>query len=170
MLMSCAWSAAQWYFFSRVPTRKGLLDNAAIARLLANADCQSFSAVETETLHTDYDFEEYKVVSQHIQVKYLKSTELVINNASMPAADPGTKYNLGWHRDVIQVPEDEVREELCSAQRHHNSCQINLPLYAENCLQVVPGSHRRPNTAEEDAAFAGAGHYASCDAQMPGRC
>ncbi|NRA38055.1 MAG: sugar phosphate isomerase/epimerase [Planctomycetes bacterium] len=57
----------EWYFFSCVPTGKGLVDNAAIAQLLADVHYQGFLAVETDTLHTDYAFEEYKVVSQSIQ-------------------------------------------------------------------------------------------------------
>ena len=33
---------------------------------------------------------------------------------------------------------------------------------------MVPGSHQRPNTPAEDAAFAGSKHYAPVDAAMPG--
>ena len=61
----------------------------------------------------------------------------------MLAANKGTHYNLGWHRDVIQIPEAEIRDELFSEERHHNSCQINLPLYNEDFLQVVPANHNR---------------------------
>ena len=48
----------EWYFFSCVPTGKGLVDNAAIAQLLKDAGYQGTLAVETDTLHPDYAFQE----------------------------------------------------------------------------------------------------------------
>lgn len=94
---------------------------------------------------------------------------LIINNASLFAAEPGTCYKLGWHRDVIQIPQGEIDEQaIYSPTRFHNSVQINLPLYDDETLWVVPGSHHRPNTAGEHAAFAGSKHYAPVDADMPG--
>jgi ectoine hydroxylase-related dioxygenase (phytanoyl-CoA dioxygenase family) len=94
---------------------------------------------------------------------------LIINNASLFAAEPGTRYQLGWHRDVIQIPEDEIVEAaIYSPSRFHNSVQINLPLLEDDTLWVVPGSHRRPNSAAEAAAFRGSKHYAPLEAEMPG--
>ena len=91
---------------------------------------------------------------------------LIINNASLFAAEPGTCYNLGWHRDVIQIPEDEIDEQAIYAPaRFHNSVQVNLALCPDETLWIVPGSHRRPNTPEERAAFQGSKHYAP--ASMP---
>lgn len=117
----------------------------------------------TEVLHRAYYHSKITEI-----VEYLLGEKLIINNASMLAANPGTYYNLGWHRDVIQIPENEIRDELFSKERHHNSCQINLPLYDEDFLQVVPASHNRPNTPGENRAFAGTKHYAPLDADMPG--
>ena len=117
----------------------------------------------TEILHRAYYHSKIMEI-----VEFLLGENLIINNASMLAANPGTYYNLGWHRDVIQIPENEIRDELFSKQRHHNSCQINLPLYDEDFLQVVSASHNRPNTPEEDVAFGGTKHYAPLDAEMPG--
>lgn len=98
----------------------------------------------------------------------LLGPRLIINNASILAFNPGVTYELGWHRDVIQIPEDEIDDRLFSPDRDHNSVQINLPLLPEACLWVVPGSHRRPNTTEEDAVFAGSRHYAPVGVEMPG--
>ncbi|MBA3707409.1 MAG: phytanoyl-CoA dioxygenase family protein [Planctomycetes bacterium] len=93
---------------------------------------------------------------------------LVINNASLFAAEPGTCYSLPWHRDVIQIPQHEIDEAaIYSQERFHNSVQINLPLADDETLWVVPGSHRRVNSAGEAAAFAGSKHYAPLDAVMP---
>lgn len=92
---------------------------------------------------------------------------LIIDNASLFAAEPGTEYRLGWHRDVIQIPEAEIDAATIFSDRFHNNVQINLPLLDDATLWVVPGSHRRPNTPAEEAAFAGSRHYAPLQATMP---
>jgi ectoine hydroxylase-related dioxygenase (phytanoyl-CoA dioxygenase family) len=101
-------------------------------------------------------------------VEELIGPHLIINNASILAANAGTSYSLGWHRDIIQIPQEEIEDWLFSPARFHNSVQINLPLVDENSLWMVPGSHNRPNTAAEEAAFAGSKHYAPLGADMPG--
>jgi ectoine hydroxylase-related dioxygenase (phytanoyl-CoA dioxygenase family) len=101
-------------------------------------------------------------------VEDLLGPDLIINNSSILASNPGVSYKLGWHRDIIQIPEEEIEDRLFSKDRFHNSVQINLPLVQEDSLEIVPGSHNRPNTASEDAAFAGTKHYAPKDANMPG--
>jgi ectoine hydroxylase-related dioxygenase (phytanoyl-CoA dioxygenase family) len=101
-------------------------------------------------------------------VEELIGPNLIVNNASILAANVGTAYSLGWHRDIIQIPQPEIEDWLFSPERFHNSVQINLPLVDENSLWVVPGSHNRPNTVEENAAFAGSKHYAPVGAEMPG--
>ncbi len=101
-------------------------------------------------------------------VEQLIGPDLIVNNASILASNPGVDYSLGWHRDVIQIPEEEIEDRLFSKERFHNSVQINLPLVQEDALEIVPGSHNRPNTPEEDQAFAGTKHYAPLDAVMPG--
>lgn len=60
-------SVDEWYFFSCVPTGKGLIDNQKIAQLLVNQKYQGFFAVETDTLHPDYAFQEKVVVAQSVQ-------------------------------------------------------------------------------------------------------
>lgn len=101
-------------------------------------------------------------------VESLLGPNLIVNNASILAANVGTEYSLGWHRDVIQIPQNQINDWLFSPKRFHNSVQINLPLVDENSLWVVPRSHHRPNTPEEDAAFAGSKHYAPLGTEMPG--
>ncbi len=101
-------------------------------------------------------------------VEELIGPDLIVNNASILAANVGTSYSLGWHRDVIQIPENEIEDWLFSPERFHNSVQINLPLVDESALWIVPGSHNRPNLAEENAAFSGSKHYAPVGADMPG--
>ncbi|MCM8527008.1 MAG: sugar phosphate isomerase/epimerase [Lentisphaeraceae bacterium] len=60
-------SVDEWYFFSCVPTGKGLVDNQAIAQLLKDAGYKGSLAVEIDTLHPDYAFQEKTVVAQSVQ-------------------------------------------------------------------------------------------------------
>lgn len=101
-------------------------------------------------------------------VEKIIGPDLIVNNASILAANEGTSYSLGWHRDVIQIPEEDIHDWLFSSERFHNSVQINLPLVEENSLWVVPKSHNRTNTKEENEAFCGSKHYAPVGAEMPG--
>jgi sugar phosphate isomerase/epimerase len=57
----------EWYFFSCVPTGQGLIDNQKIAQLLVEQKYEGFFAVEIDTLHPDYAFQEKTVVAQSIQ-------------------------------------------------------------------------------------------------------
>ena len=117
----------------------------------------------TEAIH--HAFLQEKVMEI---VEELIGPDLIINNASILAFNPGVSYKLGWHRDVIQIPEEEIEDRLFSKQRFHNSVQINLPLVQEDALEIVPGSHNRPNNELENQAFNGTKHYAPLDADMPG--
>ncbi len=102
-------------------------------------------------------------------VEQLLGGPLIINNASLFAAEAGTCYRLPWHRDVIQIPQEEICEEaIYHPDRFHNNVQVNLPLHPDDTLWVVPGSHIRPNTQGEREAFQGSRHYAGIDAEMPG--
>jgi 3-oxoisoapionate decarboxylase len=57
----------EWYFFSCVPTGKGLVDNATLARLLKQNNYQGFLAVEIDFLHPDYSNLEEEVVKESIR-------------------------------------------------------------------------------------------------------
>jgi ectoine hydroxylase-related dioxygenase (phytanoyl-CoA dioxygenase family) len=117
----------------------------------------------TESIH--HAFYNAKILNI---VEQLLGPDLIVNNASILAANIGTEYSLGWHRDIIQIPQNEIEDWIFSPERFHNSVQINLPLYDEECLWVVPGSHFRPNTSGENNAFNGSKHYAPLGAEMPG--
>ncbi|UHG94072.1 phytanoyl-CoA dioxygenase family protein [Spirosoma oryzicola] len=117
----------------------------------------------TETIHHAFH---HPVILK--AVEELIGPNLIVNNASILAANEGTEYSLGWHRDIIQIPQAEIEDWLFSPERFHNSVQINLPLVDENSLWVVPGSHNRPNTEAENQAFQGSKHYAPIGVEMPG--
>ena len=118
----------------------------------------------TEAIHPAFHHPKILAIEEE-----LLGPDLIINNASILAANKGVKYDLGWHRDVIQIPQEEIDEGyLYSPNRNHNSCQINLTLYEEDALWIVPGSHNRVNTPEENAIFEGSKHYSPPSQQMPG--
>jgi ectoine hydroxylase-related dioxygenase (phytanoyl-CoA dioxygenase family) len=117
----------------------------------------------TETIHHAFH---HPVILK--AVEEIIGPNLIVNNASILAANEGTEYSLGWHRDIIQIPQAEIEDWLFSPERFHNSVQINLPLVDENSLWVVPGSHNRPNTEAENEAFRGSKHYAPIGVEMPG--
>jgi sugar phosphate isomerase/epimerase len=60
-------NASEWYFFSSTPVGHGLVDNQKIAQLLYDADYQGFLAVETDSLHPDYENQEFAAVEQSVR-------------------------------------------------------------------------------------------------------
>ena len=60
----------------------------------------------------------------------------------------------GWHRDVSPVgtaPLKALQADLMENGPRYT--QWNAPLYDDSVLCIVPGSHRRTNTGEEDASL-----------------
>ncbi|CCG24089.1 hypothetical protein CORT_0E05050 [Candida orthopsilosis Co 90-125] len=63
--------------------------------------------------------------------------------------NPLTDFDLDWHRDTIKpevTPEQEAEELL---ENPFAGAQFNLALTNDDCLIVVPGSHKRVRTQEE---------------------
>lgn len=58
-------------------------------------------------------------------------------------SDPGMEYDLIWHRDG---PDEVYTPD--GSQAH---IQFNTALYPDQSFRLVPGSHRRPLTPEEQA-------------------
>ncbi|MAG34722.1 MAG: hypothetical protein CL878_00510 [Dehalococcoidia bacterium] len=61
----------------------------------------------------------------------------------------------GWHRDIgggRQAPLRGLQEDMLA--NTPASVQWNIPLYDDDVLWIVPGSHRRANTPEEDRQLA----------------
>ncbi|CAO3589965.1 unnamed protein product [Absidia cylindrospora] len=57
-------------------------------------------------------------------------------------------FDLTWHRDAVPAETDQDKEEELLAIPHYGT-QWNTALYEDDCLYVVPNSHRRVRTAEE---------------------
>ena len=65
-----------------------------------------------------------------------------------PVSDHGPS---NWHRDIHpidQAPLNGLQQDLLSNRPAY--LQWNIPLYDDDVLWVVPGSHKRSNTAEEN--------------------
>jgi sugar phosphate isomerase/epimerase len=60
-------NATAWYFFSSTPVGEGLVDNQTLAQILADANYQGFLAVETDSLHPDYENQEHAAVEQSVK-------------------------------------------------------------------------------------------------------
>ena len=61
-------NATEWYFFSSTPVGAGLVDNQKLAQILYDANYQGFLAVETDSLHPDYENQEHAAVEQSVKV------------------------------------------------------------------------------------------------------
>ena len=65
-----------------------------------------------------------------------------------PTSDRGP---ANWHRDTAPTFDAPLQGlELDMAANGPGYVQWNIPLYDDNVLWVVPGSHRRPNTDDEN--------------------
>lgn len=57
----------EWYFFSSTPVGEGLVNNQVLAQILYDANYQGFLAVETDSLHPDYENQEHAAVEQSVK-------------------------------------------------------------------------------------------------------
>ncbi|MHA6204511.1 phytanoyl-CoA dioxygenase family protein [Dyella soli] len=89
---------------------------------------------------------------------------IVIDGASLFYGEAGIDYRQGWHRDVLQVPDEQIDTAWFSDDYAYNYVQMNMPLTVDGCLWIVPGSHRRQLNAEERAVFGNTEKMAPVDA------
>ena len=130
----------------------GVWETSAQPRLMLGGmadqiDAQTASAVEI-WLHENMQ----GVSSQLLGVEDACVTEMML--MCNPVRDHDTDDHRGWHRDFypphaapLQGYTDDILE---NGPRY---VQWNLPLYDDNVLWVVPGSHNRFNTPEENATM-----------------
>ncbi|SFS07033.1 Phytanoyl-CoA dioxygenase (PhyH) [Dyella sp. OK004] len=90
---------------------------------------------------------------------------IIIDGASLFYADAGVDYRQGWHRDLMQVPDEQIDPHWFSADYHYNYVQANISLTLDPCLWIVPGSHRRPLNEAEQHIFGNDLRIAPVDAQ-----
>jgi ectoine hydroxylase-related dioxygenase (phytanoyl-CoA dioxygenase family) len=95
----------------------------------------------------------------------LLGEDIVIDGASLFYADAGVDYRQGWHRDLMQVPDEQIDPHWFSPDYRYNYVQVNIPLTDDPCLWIVPGSHRRPYDEAEQRIFGADPRIAPVDAQ-----
>ncbi len=92
------------------------------------------------------------VSSRLLGVEDAAVTEMMV--MCNPVRDHETAGHRGWHRDFYPphtAPLQGYADDFLENGPRY--VQWNLPLYDDNVLWVVPGSHARLNTAEENAAL-----------------
>ncbi|TGZ79598.1 hypothetical protein EX30DRAFT_308620 [Ascodesmis nigricans] len=78
----------------------------------------------------------------------VKEEELQLELCNMLVNPENTSFELSWHRDAI--PADATEEEETEMLKTPNfGTQWNTALVDDECLEVVPGSHRRVRTEAE---------------------
>ncbi len=92
------------------------------------------------------------VSSRLLGVEDASVTEMMV--MCNPVRDHETAGHRGWHRDFYPphtAPLQGYADDFLENGPRY--VQWNLPLYDDNVLWVVPGSHARLNTAEENTAL-----------------
>jgi ectoine hydroxylase-related dioxygenase (phytanoyl-CoA dioxygenase family) len=67
---------------------------------------------------------------------------------------PEFDYRGSWHRDSYAAWGKDSEREVAIREIHSWPCtQVLLAIEDDACFWLVPGSHNRPNTAEEERKF-----------------
>lgn len=151
-----------------------ILDDASVARYVAaieasrreRGDAQRMSALQfLQPGKAIRDIQDIVCNDDILAVcRGLLGNGIVVDGASLFYGEAGVDYRQGWHRDVLQVPDDQVDLSWFSDSYHYNYVQMNMPLTVDGCLWIVPGSHRRQLNAEERAIFGNTEKMAPVDA------
>lgn len=97
----------------------------------------------------------------------LLDKNLILEGALFLLSTIENNYKQGWHRDVWQIPENQIDERMFSPTYQHNCIQLNLAIWDDQSFWIVPESHQRPDTMAERKLFSGSKHLTPVDAQMP---
>ena len=118
-----------------------------ISSMIDHLDAETIKTVETwlfENIHG--------VSSALLNEPDAGVTEMML--MCSPVHDHGTGGHRGWHRDLYPPYCAPLRGYLDDIlENGPKYVQWNIPLYDDDVLWVVPGSHVRVNTPEEDAQF-----------------
>ncbi len=151
-----------------------ILDDASVARYVAAVDEARRESGEAQRMSNLQFLQPGKAIRGIQDIicnedilavcRDLLGEGIIVDGASLFYADAGVDYRQGWHRDVLQVPDDQVDTRWFSENYHYNYVQMNMPLTADGCLWIVPGSHRRQLDAQERAIFGNTEKMAPVDA------
>jgi ectoine hydroxylase-related dioxygenase (phytanoyl-CoA dioxygenase family) len=151
-----------------------ILDDASVARYVAAVEVSRRERGDTQQMSNLQFLQPGKAI-RGIQdiicnadmlavARDLLGDGIVIDGASLFYGDAGIDYRQGWHRDVLQVPDELIDLNWFSDDYAYNYVQMNMPLTVDGCLWIVPGSHRRQLNAEERAIFGDTEKMAPVDA------
>lgn len=71
-------------------------------------------------------------------VEAILGAPLMLDNAGLMAAEPGMVYKQGWHRDVLQIPQDQIEEDAAFAgSKHLSPVEARMP--GGKCIPVKAG-------------------------------
>ena len=151
-----------------------ILDDASVARYVAAVEASRRERGEAQRMSNLQFLQPGKAIggiqniicNEHILAvcRDLLGEGIIIDGASLFYAEAGVDYRQGWHRDVLQVPDEQVDQAWFSEDYHYNYVQMNMPLTVDGCLWIVPGSHRRQLNAQERAIFGNTEKMAPLDA------
>lgn len=152
-----------------------ILDDASIARYVAAVDEARRERGESQQRMSNLQFLQPGKSIRGIQdiicnadilavCSDLLGEGIIVDGASLFYGEAGVDYRQGWHRDVLQVPDEQIDTRWFSDDYHYNYVQMNMPLTTDGCLWIVPGSHRRQLDAEERAIFGSSEKIAPVDA------
>ena len=100
-----------------------------------------------------------------VSSQIMGGAETAITEMYLMCSSPTVEFgNTHWHRDIFAesaAPIEGLQKDLLEYGPSY--LQWNLPLYDDSCLWVVPGSHRRDMTEEENRQF-----EEDINGQMPG--
>jgi|GEM_PF-912280 len=141
-----------------------ILDDASVARYVAAVDEARRERGETQQRMSNLQFLQPGKAIRGIQdiicnedilavSRDLLGEGIIVDGASLFYGEAGVDYRQGWHRDVLQVPDEQIDTHWFSDDYHYNYVQMNMPLTTDGCLWIVPGSHRRQLDDEERAIF-----------------
>lgn len=151
-----------------------ILEDASIARYVAAIEASRRERGDVERMSNIQFLQPGKAIRGiqdivcnrdiHAVCRDLLGEGIIVDGASLFYGEAGVDYRQGWHRDVLQVPDEQIDLNWFSDDYHYNYVQMNMPLTTDGCLWIVPGSHRRQLDAEERAVFGATEKMAPVDA------
>ncbi len=127
----------------------GAWDTSAQPRLNLHSLSDQIDAQTAKTVEVWLHENTQGVSSQLLGVADAAITEMML--MCSPSRDHGTANHRGWHRDFYppySAPLQGYAEDIIENGPRY--VQWNIPLYDDDVLWVVPGSHNRFNTEQED--------------------
>jgi hypothetical protein len=104
---------------------------------------------------------------EQVVMQLLNTNSVILDGASLFYSKQYACYKQGWHRDILQLPENEIDTKWFNRDYFYNNIQINVALNDDNCFHYIIGSHLRKVNLNESIVFGGNKKMSSaCDIQL----